>query len=61
MNLFKENWWFLNYKLIKVYGFFMVFDFILIDFEGKLFVRSILVLLFVFKIENKLLIIFLFE
>lgn len=61
MNQFKENWGFLNYKLIKVYGFFMVFDFILIDFEGKLFVRSILVLLFVFKIENKLLIIFLFE
>lgn len=61
MNQFKENWGFLNNKLIKVYGFFMVFDFILIDFEGKLFVRSILVLLFVFKIENKLLIIFLFE
>lgn len=51
MNLFKENWWFLNYKLIKVYGFFMVFDFILFDFEGKLFVRSILVLLFVFKLK----------
>lgn len=61
MNQFKENWGFLNYKLIKVYGFFMFFDFILIDFEGKLFVRSILVLLFVFKIENKLLIIFLIE
>lgn len=52
---------FLNYKLIKAHGFLMVLDFILIDFEGKSLARSIPVLLFVFKIENKLSTISLFE
>lgn len=52
MNLFKENRWFLNYKLIKAHGFLMVLDFIFIDFEGKSLARSKPVLLFVFKLKT---------